>query len=90
MCLWVHPGCLNDSDCFFTLFGVSCWGHISLLASYWQALDEVLELVSKIYKLRADTLEQQVAEEKAREQELLQQVGILLYSDIYSRASGKR
>jgi len=38
-----------------------------------EALDEVLELVSKIYKLRADALEQQVADEKEREQELLQQ-----------------
>jgi hypothetical protein len=37
-----------------------------------QALDEVLELVSKIYALRADALEQQIAEEKAQEQDLLQ------------------
>merc|ERR1719324_1833194 len=45
-----------------------------------EALDEVLDLVSKIYRLRADALEQQVAEEKAREQELLQQAAAELSS----------
>jgi len=44
-----------------------------------EALDEVLELVSKIYKLRADALEQQIAEEKAAEQEMLQQAAADVY-----------
>merc|ERR1719454_1268528 len=33
-----------------------------------EALDEVLELVSKIYKLRADAIEQEVAQAKLQEQ----------------------